>query len=910
MRDMENSNLMKMPIEAADNGPAAGLPTNGWMNHLRRARPSGLFSPASGMVAKVAAIALLKSLRSTLLGLSLVLSPPLPLSAQTPLNVVTNAEERGETAVDDQPPAPVSVDALKKRLLDTEAELTAIEGTDQQTSGAPPGTPVQQLQLRVRLLRQLAFSYRQHLGALGSLAEQEKLFAGAEAKRRAWSGLAEEPPHSILLADRMRTELQANLLNLRSEEGRLKILAAQIDNTRESLAKAGERNRLTQEVLEAANPADQGRERWLRDLAALEVRALGAYLEALTVQNQVVKDRVAELGRIADFDRRKIMAAEQSVEFKPEDLERLKVDLDERRSNTIIELDRASQQRARMSDELDKAISSTAAAQAQIIEIRGRLVEARKAVVSAEAAVEKAENSEGLLPRPLRERSAKADLVKQQGDVSQLEKELTTAQATLKLREQTQALAVERGRNAAQSVDALNLGLVTLDMQRTFWELRYAAFEGERAGTLDRHKNYADSRRLLNVLDPTIDHVRTKLEILSGQIAEQQNLLRATGNEADEAFRKAMLELFTERERLYLVAFTDVEATRHLLLRWVEDEEVRSKDRSAGERARNWFDLTDDWLEAAWNFELFAVEDSIVVDGRTIIGSRGVTIAKIVEAILIVIVGYVLVALLIRLVMGLAVRRERMEETSARIAQKWILAVTLVVLLFLALDVVKIPLTVFAFLGGAIAIGAGFGMQTLLKNLISGVMLLMERPFKPRDIVEVGGIRGEVTDINVRSCTIRDIDGIETLVPNSTFLEQNVTNWTLSNHKVRYTITIGVAYGSPVRKVSDLLLEVAGRHKLVLSDPSPEVLFMDFGDSALQFALYVWLEVGPGRRGGNVILSDLRFMIDASFAEHGVVMPFPQRSVHLDVDSPLPVRVMLEPGSDGSSDRLHPARPA
>lgn len=849
------------------------------------------------MVAKVAAIALLKPLRSTLLGLALVLSLPLPLSAQTPLNVVTKAVKGGDTAVDDQPPAPVSVDALKKRLLDTEAELTTIEGTDQQMSGAPPGTPVKQMQLRVRLLRQLAFSYRQHLGALGNLAEQEKLFADAEAKRRAWSGLTEEPPHSILLADRMRAELQANLLNLRSEEGRLKIQAAQIENTRENLAKAGERNRLAQEVLEAASPADQGSARWLRDLAALEVRALGAYLEALTAQYDLVEGNVAEFSRIADFDRRKIMEAEKSVEFKPEDLERLKVDLYERRSNTIIELDRASQERDRISGELDKAINNAAAAQRLISELRSRLAETRKAVLDAEAEVEKAENPEGLLPRPFRERSARAELDQRQDEVSQIEKELATARATLKLREQAQDLAVERTRNAVQEIDALNLGLVTLDMQRTFWELRYATFEGETAGTLDHRKNYADSRRLLNVLNPAIDHVRTKLEILAGQIAEQQNLLRAAPNAADTAFRNAMLELLRERERLYLVAFTEVEATRHLLLRWVEDEELRSKDRSAGERALNWFDLTDEWLKVAWNFELFAVEDSIVVDGQTISGSRGVTIAKVVEAILIVIVGYMLVALLTRLVMGFAIGRERMDETSARIARKWILAVTLVVLMLLALDVVKIPLTVFAFLGGAIAIGAGFGMQTLLKNLISGVMLLMERPFKPRDIVEVGGIRGEVTDINVRSCTIRDVNGIETLVPNSTFLEQNVTNWTLSNRKVRYTLNVGVAYGSSVRKVSDLLLEVAGRHKLVLNEPTPEVLFMDFGDDALKFALYVWLEVGPGRRAGNIILSDLRFMIDASFAEHGVVIPFPQRNVHLDVDSPLPVRVMSEPAT-------------
>ncbi|MDQ5902689.1 MAG: potassium-dependent mechanosensitive channel, partial [Pseudomonadota bacterium] len=430
----------------------------------------------------------------------------------------------------------------------------------------------------------------------------------------------------------------------------------------------------------------------------------------------------------------------------------------------------------------------------------------------------------------------------------------------------------------------------------SFWDLRFSASDGQKAGSLDRRKNFESSRKLLNVLNPAMDHLRTKMEVVTGQIAEQQNLLRAADTPAETAFRKSMLELLTERERFYLSAFTQVEEAQHLLKRWVEDEEVRVKDLSAGERVQNLFGFSSDFMKAAWSFELFAVEDSIVVDGRTITGTRGVTVAKVVQAILIVVIGYLLIALLTRLAFGVAMRRGKMEETSARIARKWILAVTLVVLLLLALDVVKIPLTAFAFLGGAIAIGAGFGMQTLLKNLISGVMLLMERPFKPRDIVEVGGIRGEVTDINVRSCTIRDVNGIETLVPNSTFLEQNVTNWTLSSRKVRYVLNIGVGYGSPVRKVSELLLEVAARHKQVLVEPAPEVLFMDFGDNALMFALYVWLEVGPGRRGGNVILSDLRFMIDASFAEHGIEIPFPQRNVHLDADAPLPVRVVSSEG--------------
>lgn len=841
----------------------------------------------------------MNAFRSTLLGLALVLCQPLPLAAQTPLGAIAKQAKGGGAPAADKPASPVSVDELKKRLTETQAELVAVDSPERLASGAPAGTPVEQLQLRVRMLRLKLFSYRQHLSALGSLAEQRKLSADAEAKRRAWTGFAAKPPYSILLADNMRTELQASLLNLRSEEGRLKILAAQMEITKENLAKAGERHRLAQEVLEAAKPAEVSAASWRRDLAALEVQALAAYLEALAAQSRAVEAVVAEFRHVADFERRKIAEAEKSVTFKPEDLARLKSDIDERRSSTIKALDRASGERERVSGELDRAISANAAAEKQVADLQVQLAEARKAVVAAEAEVAKAEKPEGFLGKvnPFRGRSARAELEQRRAGVSEMEKQLAAARALAPVRERELLLATERSHNAVQVVEALNVGLVMLDMRRSFWDLRYAAFDGEKAETLDRRKNYEGSRRLLKLINPSIDHLRTKLEIVVGQLAEQQNFLRGAGDAAETAFRKSMFDLLAERERLYLVAFSEVEETRQLLLRWVEDEEVRTKERSVDERAQNWLGLTEGWLKAVWSFELFAVEDSMVVDGRTITASRGVTIAKVFEAIMIVIVGYLLVTLLSRFLMWSAIRRGRMEETSARIARKWILAVTLVLLMLLALDVVKIPLTAFAFLGGAIAIGAGFGMQTLLKNLISGVMLLMERPFRPHDIVEVGGIRGEVTDINVRSCTIRDVNGIETLVPNSTFLEQNVTNWTLSSRKVRYTLNIGVGYGSPVRKVSDLLLEVASRHKQVLDDPAPDVLFMDFGDNALMFALYVWLEVGPGRRGGNVILSDLRFMIDASFAEQGIAIPFPQRDVHLDVGSPLSVRIVSVEGS-------------
>lgn len=823
-----------------------------------------------------------------------ILLQPLPVSAQALLGSIANPVKEGSAPAVQTQATSVSADELKKRLRDTQAELAAIDSLENLASGAPPGTPKEQLQLRTRMLRLMAFSYRQHMNALDSLAEQQKFFADAETKRLALSDSPEKPPYSVRIVDSLRAELQSALLDLRSEEARLKILAAQMESAKESLDKASERARLAQEKREASKQAELPVADWRLNLAALEVRAQGAYLESLMAMRQSIEAGIVEFNRAVDYARRKLGEAEKSATFLPEDLERLKSDIDERRSKTIKALDSATQERERVSAEVDKAIERDSASERQVLELERRLAEARKGVSAAEAEMAKAGKPDSLLQKvnPFRGRSEKADLEKRRKESVDLQRQLTLARDTAKSRKRELLLSIERNRNAVQVVESLNVELTTLDMQWTFWELRYAAYADRARDGSSRSNTVENSRRLLKVLNPAIELLRSKLEIIVGQIAEQQGSLRTAEDGGEIAFRKTMITLLTERERSYLAATAEVEEVRHLLLRWLEEEDLRSGGLTAGERARNWLSLIRDGMKAAWTFELFAVEDSIVVDGRTITGTRGVTVAKVVNAILIVVIGYLLIALLTRFIIGSAVRHGRMEETSARIARKWILAVTLVILLVLALDVVKIPLTAFAFLGGAIAIGAGFGMQTLLKNLISGVMLLMERPFKPRDIIEVGGIRGEVTDINVRSCTIRDVNGIETLVPNSTFLEQNVTNWTLSNHKVRYTLNIGVGYGSPVRKVSDLLLEAASRHKQVLDDPAPEVLFMDFGDNALMFTLYVWLEVGPGRRGGNVILSDLRFMIDTSFAEHGIEIPFPQRDVHLDAGSPLPVRIV------------------
>jgi small-conductance mechanosensitive channel len=206
----------------------------------------------------------------------------------------------------------------------------------------------------------------------------------------------------------------------------------------------------------------------------------------------------------------------------------------------------------------------------------------------------------------------------------------------------------------------------------------------------------------------------------------------------------------------------------------------------------------------------------------------------------------------------------------------------------------KIPLTVFAFFGGALAIGLGFGLQTLIKNFISGIIVLVERKVRVGDILDVDGVIGTVVEVNTRSSVIRSPDDVETMIPNSLFLENRVTNWTLSSAKMRRKVTIGVAYGTDPKSVMDILTECAGRHGLICKEPAPFAVFEDFGDSALVFSLYFWVDM-RGTGNAMVIASDLRLMVEKRLTEAGIGIPFPQRDMHLTTERPIRVEIAQPP---------------
>ena len=225
--------------------------------------------------------------------------------------------------------------------------------------------------------------------------------------------------------------------------------------------------------------------------------------------------------------------------------------------------------------------------------------------------------------------------------------------------------------------------------------------------------------------------------------------------------------------------------------------------------------------------------------------------------------------------------RKGVNADVIQIVSRAYLVLAFVILAAMALDILGIPLAAFAFVSGAIAIGVGFGAQNIINNFISGWILMWERPIRIGDFLEMGEVRGTVESINTRSTCIRRVDGVRLLVPNSYLLENTVTNWTLIDRLVRTSVRVGVAYGSDVGLVTDLLKQAAEENVEVLKDPEYSVIFDDFGDNSLVFELNVWT-LATAERSLRVVRSDLRYRIDELFRQNAVVISFPQRDVHLD----------------------------
>lgn len=729
-----------------------------------------------------------------------------------------------------------SVEALRVQLEAEKKAAAVIENSPNYAAGAPPTATDDELKLRRYFVLERIRAIESQIRSASRRDELSQQVKSARETANNWTRLEQSPPYPVALVDQLVREKLAADSQVHSRETRRNLIRALRDTMSKTLKDLTVTIRQNEEALTSADSTRRAALAWQLELDRQHLRTSSAFANSLEAAEKINDINLATAEILATLASRKADAARSEAAFSAADYKRVQAALDEENKN--------------LSQELSRAVDSGTAATRKLEQAREALVQQQVLASSDPSDTQSV---------------ARIEALKHSVELAEIEAAATNA-----------------------ALDVLRIKLPGIEMKRAIWDYRYRLHE-------DRSpKLIAEARRKLAEISDQqavlTQIVERQKEVLSVEMADQGQLLQSTSDKDKRELLKRAQEFDLAREDLLRSATTSFGSTQYLLARVTEELGKEGKEHPWGSRLQSAYYLGTGFLQDAWNFELLAIEDSIDVEGKKVTGYTSITLGKVLRAIFLFVGGVFLSLWLSRLAESFVVHRFGYDPAQARILRKWISTVGLGILLVAVLIWVRIPLTVFAFLGGAIAIGLGFGMQNLLKNLISGLMLLFERPFRAGDLVEVGPIRGTIVEIGIRSSLIRDANGVDTLIPNNTFVEQSVTNWTYESAKVRFCIRIGVAYDSPVREVAQLLADCVARHGLVLKEPEPEILFENFGADSLEFAIYYWLEIGP-KVANRLVSSDLRFIIEKVLRENNISISYPQRDVHLDMTGPLKVQI-------------------
>lgn len=750
------------------------------------------------------------------------------------LNQKAATTDSGEITAAVSPDAASVTSTLNDKLATARANLIALDrfsGTN-----LPAGVSPKDLVLRRGLQERLVRLYEQQLGYLTELDAARSRRADLETEAKKPPGAVQPESHSVLAVDALREAVQTERLEIANGEKALATLAMLIQENHDALKQADEKIRQLNEQLERNPAASENDARlWPREIERLRSLTASAGVASLNLERQIQQERLASSRiHLAQLQQQLVLAS-AGVIFSEADMEQVNS-----------RLDAESRQ---LNQELQAVLT--------------RYAPTDQAMAAAKESLQQLQASMDATPEQISRATEELELCHER---------------------------VETVRTVAKLLRSmLNVNLT----ERTIWELRFAASQNNSLGTIRQ------IRAALEQFDRRVqlwrDYYQRQLENNASQIALLEKRLGDLDVTSEIApLVRQRVETLRERDQMLLQAVRHIERGGRLLERLHENLEADAANLPFFSRLNDVFSDTRTLLSRIWSFELFVAQDTITVDGQEITGKRSVTLGKVMTAILILVLGYWLAGWITRWMERFAVRRFKIERNQATLVRRWVRVVIVFFLAVFSLVSVKIPLTVFAFAGGALAIGLGFGLQTILKNFVSGIIILFERPFRVGDVLDVAGQRGTVASIGIRSSVLQLWDGTETLIPNSTLLENNLTNWTYTNQIVRFTVTVGVAYGSDTRRVVQLLGEIAERHGLVEKEPKPQVLFTNFGPSSLDFELRFWVDVV--KASSPQVASDLRQMIVGSFAEYGIVIAFPQQDVHFDTARP--IQVQLSPALD------------
>jgi len=763
----------------------------------------------------------------------------LPLAAHGQISALKKLADSTAPA---QPAAAETPEAVRTRLeqwlQDARDSLARLEAADS-ASTLPEGISPTELDDRRRDLEQMILTSSRSLKNLSAVTDARKALEASRTADAAWTNFKENPPYSLLMVDELLNErdaIQAKLASYESSLTNLESLLARIVSSTK-ISEDTVSARIVE--LQQAPPATLEAAKWRLDAARTKSRQFAIRADGFKTGCESLRVRMADAKIELSLLERKVRIAQPNARFNEEDLAK------------IAKLSEARKQALRKEQDV----------------VAKRLKTAMPARTQAQSAM---------------------DALGPAAPAGKLPEGLELAKFRLEVAE---------GRvDAIQSLGEGLDGLIQLE--NIVWEGYQTRRERLKAAT------HADRRKASTALEMLLERAQAWEKVLANEMAGSSADLSKWESRAasisteDPRFTLLNEQRATKSETIAMLQrFSQaVTAQRRLLQRWVAEDSPQARERGLLERASSYAESSWNTLRKIWSWEVLSFEDKVEVEGRTITGNIPVTLGKLVRALLFFIIGYAVFSRLAKLIQKSFVARGHIAEAQAKTLSNWAMIVVGMFLALATLAFLKIPLTVFAFFGGALAIGLGFGMQTLIKNFISGIIVLAERKVRVGDVLDIDGIIGTVMEINTRSSIIRSGDDVETMIPNSMFLESRVTNRTLSSARMRRNLRVGVAYGSSPQQVIEVLTECAARHGLICKEPTPFVVLDDFGDSALIFQLYFWLEL-KGKTNPMIVTSDLRLMLEKRFLELAIQLPFPQRDVRLATDQPLQVAWAEKPAA-------------
>ena len=720
-------------------------------------------------------------------------------------------------------------------LKESREDLARIDA-EGASNALPPSISQAEVDDRRQDLEQIILTIPRLLKNLDSNAEAKKALEASKNANAAWTGFADKPPYSILMADELlnerdaiRAKLSSHESSLLNYEGLLAGAVADMKSAEDAVSNA------ILAVRDGDATAD-GTAKWKLEAARIRSRLFAC--RAANIKSAA--ENLREWNAAAKIDlaltERKVLLAQSNAAFDEADLERI----------------------GRISEERKKAIHKEIEAMEK--RLKPAFVARRQAQATLDALLA------GTAPEP--------DKAPEGIEMAKYRLEVTVGR-------------VEGLQSLIENLESL----VRLE------NMNFKAYQNRLA--ILKAKNESEREKLRATLAATSDELKAWGHVLDSEIATRTaDLSKLEARAASISSDDPRFDLLNEQrashsEQLTMLQRTDQAATaqRKLIRRWIADHTPAPQEETLMAQLGRLASEAPAIISRIWTLEVMSFEEKIEVDGQTIKGRIPVTLGMLLRALMFFLIGYGVASLIAKRIQKSVVARGHIAEAQARTLRNWAMIFVGVTLAISTLSILKIPLTVFAFFGGALAIGFGFGTQTLIKNFISGIIVLAERKVRVGDILDVDGIVGSVTEINTRSSVIRSADEVETVIPNSLFLENRVTNWTLTSARVRRSIKVGVAYGTSPQKVMDILMQAAARHGLICKEPAPYAVFEDFGDNAMVFSVYYWIDMSAGANS-SVIASDLRLMIEKNFTEVGIGVPFPQREMHLSTDTPIEVHMV------------------